>query len=129
MTKPVLTVIISLSGVAVLREGLTRSRTSSETRLYLDVAMTHMHACKCDVTANKAQDDDLEYNEEGEAEERTREASDWALSRAVRDDESRRNAPLAPENAVKIMETMRGVSLGGFVSDWADRLPEDRWED
>ncbi|KAF8402574.1 hypothetical protein HHK36_010660 [Tetracentron sinense] len=87
-----------------------------------------VHGAENGISSLDLNDDDLE-NSEGEAEERTREASDTAFSRAVRDDESRRNAPLAPENASRIMEAMRGVSFGGFAPDWVDRLPEDRWVD
>ncbi|KAK3015675.1 hypothetical protein RJ639_007512, partial [Escallonia herrerae] len=67
--------------------------------------------------------------EEEEEEFRTREAADTAVLRAFSADESRRNAPLAPENAARVMEAMRGISFGGVAPDWAERVPEDRWLD
>ncbi|KAK9286688.1 hypothetical protein L1049_015091 [Liquidambar formosana] len=70
-----------------------------------------------------------ENSEEEEEERRRREASDRAILRAFREDESRRNAPLTQENAVRVMEAMRGVSFGGLAPDWAGRVPEDRWID
>lgn len=70
--------------------------------------------------------DDLEKEDE---EERMREVSDLEIRRAFREDENRRNAPLTAENAMRVMEAMRGVSFGGLAPDWADRVPEDRWID
>ncbi|RVW56853.1 hypothetical protein CK203_078525 [Vitis vinifera] len=70
--------------------------------------------------------DDVEEEHE---EERMRETSDSAIRRAFREDESRRNAPLTPENAMQVMEAMRGVSFGGLAPDWAGHVPEDRWID
>ncbi|OMO82900.1 hypothetical protein CCACVL1_11677 [Corchorus capsularis] len=67
--------------------------------------------------------------EEEEEEERMREASDTAIWRAFRDDESRRNAPLTPENAMRVREAMRGVSFAGLAPDWVGQVPEDRWID
>jgi solute carrier family 25 iron transporter 28/37 len=49
--------------------------------------------------------------------------------RAFREDESRRNAPLTPENATRVMEAMRGVSLGSFVPDWAGGVGGEQWID
>ena len=72
--------------------------------------------------------DDVEEEQELE-EESIREASDSAIRRAFREDESRRNAPLTPENTMRVMEAMRGVSLGGLAPDWAGHVPEDRWID
>ncbi|XWS74400.1 hypothetical protein CRYUN_Cryun02cG0212200 [Craigia yunnanensis] len=66
---------------------------------------------------------------EEEEEERMREASDTAIRRAFREDESRRNAPLTPEIAMRVMEAMRGVSFTGLTPDWANQVPEDRWID
>ncbi|KAL6200420.1 hypothetical protein ACLB2K_030201 [Fragaria x ananassa] len=48
---------------------------------------------------------------------------------AIREDESRRNAPLTPENATRVMEAMRGISFAGVAPDWADRIPEENWMD
>ncbi|KAK6271706.1 PREDICTED: uncharacterized protein LOC18591028 [Theobroma cacao] len=67
--------------------------------------------------------------EEEEEEERVIEASDTAIRRAFREDESRRNAPLTPENAMRVREAMRGVSFAGLAPDWANEVPEDRWVD
>uniref|UniRef100_A0A2N9IP73 Uncharacterized protein n=1 Tax=Fagus sylvatica TaxID=28930 RepID=A0A2N9IP73_FAGSY len=54
---------------------------------------------------------------------------DSAVLRAFREDESRRNALLLPENATRVMEAMRGVSFGGVAPDWAGQFPEDQWID
>lgn len=70
-----------------------------------------------------------EHEEEEEEEERRRAESDWAIRRAFEEDESRRNAPLPAENAVRVMEAMRGVSFSGLAPDWASRIPEDHWLD
>lgn len=70
-----------------------------------------------------------EKSSEDEAEEEVREAPDSEILRAFRDDESRRNAPLTPENATRVMEAMRGVSFGGVTPDWAGQVPEDQWLD
>ncbi|GAV58673.1 hypothetical protein CFOL_v3_02206 [Cephalotus follicularis] len=53
--------------------------------------------------------------------------SDLQIVRAFREDESRRNAPLTAENAVRVMEAMRGVSFVGLPPDWAHTVPEHRW--
>ncbi|KAJ4725496.1 serine/threonine-protein kinase rio2 [Melia azedarach] len=68
---------------------------------------------------------------EDEEEERMREESESesAIMRAFTDDENRRNAPLSQDNAMRVMEAMRGVSLGGLAPDWANQVPEDRWMD
>lgn len=74
----------------------------------------------------------LHLNDDGDEdreEERIREASDLAIRRAFREDESRRNAPLTPENTMRVMEAMRGVSFGGLAPDWAGNAPEDQWID
>ncbi|XP_058110397.1 uncharacterized protein LOC131253427 [Magnolia sinica] len=68
-------------------------------------------------------------DEEEEEEERMRRASESAISRAFREDESRRNAPLTPENSSRIINAMRGVSFHGFPPDWAGNVPEDQWLD
>ncbi|CAI9107066.1 OLC1v1006344C1 [Oldenlandia corymbosa var. corymbosa] len=72
-------------------------------------------------------DDEEEDEDSGEEEERVREEE--SIRRAFREDDSRRNAPLPPENAVRVMEAMRGVSFGGLPPDWVDRIPEDQWID
>ncbi|KAM4083531.1 hypothetical protein ACB094_08G064400 [Castanea mollissima] len=71
-------------------------------------------------------------DEEGEnenEEEESREIPDSATVRAFSEDESRRNAPLSPENATRVMEAMRGVSFGGVAPDWVGLVPEDQWID
>ncbi|PRQ34662.1 hypothetical protein RchiOBHm_Chr5g0071561 [Rosa chinensis] len=55
--------------------------------------------------------------------------SDSAITRAIREDESRRHAPLTPETATRVMEAMRGISFAGVAPDWADRIPEENWID
>ncbi|KAK7841954.1 uncharacterized protein LOC112000443 [Quercus suber] len=73
-----------------------------------------------------------EGDEEGEnenEEEEIREIPDSATVRAFSEDESRRNAPLSPENATRVMEAMRGVSFGGVAPDWVGLVPEDQWID
>nr|DAD26332.1 TPA_asm: hypothetical protein HUJ06_027800 [Nelumbo nucifera] len=88
----------------------------------------YVHRAENGIASLNLNGDDHE-NEEEEEEERIREASDSAIARAFREDESRRNAPLTPENASRIMEAMRGISFGGLTPDWAERVPEDRWID
>ncbi|KAM7522027.1 hypothetical protein LguiA_011929 [Lonicera macranthoides] len=73
--------------------------------------------------------DEEQDEHEHEEEEIMREASDSAMIRAFREDESRRNAPLPAENAVRVLEAMRGISFVGSAPDWANRVPEDRWID
>ncbi|KAI5576772.1 hypothetical protein POPTR_009G077700v4 [Populus trichocarpa] len=68
-------------------------------------------------------------DEEELEEERVGEESETAILRAFREDESRRNAPLTPENATRVMEAMRGVSLGSFVPDWAGGVGGEQWID
>ncbi|KAF8018759.1 hypothetical protein BT93_H3613 [Corymbia citriodora subsp. variegata] len=74
-----------------------------------------------------SEDDADDQEEEEEEEERTREGYDAAMRRAFREDETRRNAPLTPHNATRVMEAMRGVSFGGLAPDWAQSVPEDQW--
>lgn len=69
-------------------------------------------------------EEDDRDDEEEEERAREREAS---ISRAFREDESRRSAPLTPENAARIVDAMRGVSFQGIPPDWVDRVPEDQW--
>ncbi|XP_048136048.1 uncharacterized protein LOC125315390 isoform X1 [Rhodamnia argentea] len=71
--------------------------------------------------------DDDGDDEGEEEEERAREAYDAAMSRAFREDETRRNAPLTPHDGTRVMEAMRGVSFGGLAPDWAQSVPEDQW--
>lgn len=70
-----------------------------------------------------------ETDDEEQEEEMLREAAEQAISRAFTEDERRRNAPLTPENASRIVDVMRGVSFRGFTPDWADRVPEEQWVD
>ncbi|XP_004235376.1 uncharacterized protein [Solanum lycopersicum] len=75
-------------------------------------------------------DEDGEYKSEvEEEEERIRAASDTAVRRAFREDESRRNTPLTTENARRVMEAMRRISFGGVAPDWTSQVPEDQWID
>ncbi|KAI5679763.1 hypothetical protein M9H77_00990 [Catharanthus roseus] len=69
-------------------------------------------------------EDDIEEDDE---EERIMEESDMAIQRAFREDETRRNAPLTPENSMRVIEAMRGISFGGLAPDWAAQIPEDQW--
>ncbi|XP_004294767.1 PREDICTED: uncharacterized protein LOC101307766 [Fragaria vesca subsp. vesca] len=64
-----------------------------------------------------------------EEEDEIGEGADSAIRSAIREDESRRNAPLTPENATRVMEAMRGISFAGVAPDWADRIPEENWMD
>ncbi|KAL0378601.1 UNVERIFIED_CONTAM: hypothetical protein Sradi_3165600 [Sesamum radiatum] len=74
-------------------------------------------------------DKDHESDEEEEEEEEEAMESERAIERAFREDERRRNAPLTAENAVRLMEAMRGISFGGGAPDWAGQVPEDQWID
>ncbi|PON77999.1 hypothetical protein PanWU01x14_023530 [Parasponia andersonii] len=78
---------------------------------------------------SSSEDEEEEEEEEEDDEERMREAADSAVVRAFREDENRRNAPLTTENAMRVMEAMRGVSFGGVAPDWADRVAENNWVD
>ncbi|PKA66892.1 hypothetical protein AXF42_Ash003549 [Apostasia shenzhenica] len=62
-------------------------------------------------------------------EETTARELEASILRAFREDESRRTAPLSPENAATIVNAMRGVSFSGYTPEWADRVPEDLWLD
>ncbi|CAK7330417.1 unnamed protein product [Dovyalis caffra] len=81
-----------------------------------------------DAERKSSSSSDDEDEEELEA-ERAVEASNTAISRAFREDDSRRNTPLTPENATRVMEAMRGVSFGGFVPDWVGQVSEEQWID
>ncbi|KAI3461683.1 hypothetical protein Pfo_018346, partial [Paulownia fortunei] len=72
--------------------------------------------------------DEYDKDEDEEEEEEATE-SERAIERAFREDERRRNAPLTAENAVRVMEAMRGVSFGGGAPDWTGEVPEDQWID
>ncbi|KAK4770725.1 hypothetical protein SAY87_031257 [Trapa incisa] len=73
----------------------------------------------------KSSDEDEDVDDEEQA--RSTETSNSAVLRAFREDESRRSAPLRPEDALRVMEAMRGVSFGGSTPAWALRVPEDQW--
>lgn len=70
-----------------------------------------------------------EEDRESEEEDEERRGVDMvsAMTRAFEEDESRRNAPLSSDNAVRVMEAMRGVSFSGMPPDWVRDFPEDRW--
>ncbi|XP_027181231.1 uncharacterized protein LOC113779726 [Coffea eugenioides] len=93
----------------------------------------YVHCMENGVSSLDLSSDDEGEREQKEVEEdeelRMREASDVAIQRAFREDENRRTAPLTPENAVRVMEAMRGVSFAGLSPDWACRIPEDQWID
>ncbi|KAK4407749.1 hypothetical protein Sango_0355900 [Sesamum angolense] len=75
---------------------------------------------------------DKDHESDGEEEEEEEEEameSERAIERAFREDERRRSAPLTAENAVRVMEAMRGISFGGGAPDWAGQVPEDQWID
>lgn len=71
--------------------------------------------------------EEKENNEGVEVDGEEEVASESEIVRAFREDESRRNAPLRPEAAARVMEAMRGVSFSGLTPDWANRVPEDQW--
>ncbi|XP_068337949.1 uncharacterized protein [Pyrus communis] len=77
--------------------------------------------------------DHLNSSRDGEAEEEEveeeEEASDSAILRAFREDESRRNAPLTAENATRVREAMRGISFAGTPPHWAGLIAENNWMD
>ncbi|KAI3875672.1 hypothetical protein MKW92_030894 [Papaver armeniacum] len=73
---------------------------------------------------------DPEINDEEEEEEELIEGSaNSEISRAFKEDEHRRKAPLTPENSNRIMDAIRGISLQGFVPDWSNHVPESNWID
>ncbi|KAI3844664.1 hypothetical protein MKX03_026766 [Papaver bracteatum] len=73
----------------------------------------------------------LDLNDEEETiEDEEEETSNSEISRAFIEDENRRNAPLTPETSNRIMNAMRGISFqAGFVPDWINQVPDDRWID
>ncbi|KAI9195781.1 hypothetical protein LWI28_017961 [Acer negundo] len=75
--------------------------------------------------------DDVSEEKSGgsSSEDEVEEHDESAVARAFREDENRRNAPLTPENATRVMDAMRGVSFGGSAPDWINMIPEDRWID
>lgn len=109
-----------------------------EQHLENDAVVSHSQLLPNGVIVNPAQremsslqlNDDVEGNDYSDNEEsETVEGSDSEITRAFREDESRRNAPLTPENATRVMEAMRGISFAGVAPDWAGRVPEDNWID
>ncbi|XP_042510387.1 uncharacterized protein LOC122085857 [Macadamia integrifolia] len=89
----------------------------------------NVHRAENGIAALQLNGDAHGSDDDEEEEERMTEASDSEIARAFREDESRRNAPVTPENAMRIMDAMRGVSFGGVTPDWASQVPEDRWVD
>ncbi|KAK2642927.1 hypothetical protein Ddye_024690 [Dipteronia dyeriana] len=74
--------------------------------------------------------DDVSEEKSGtSSEDEVEEHDESAVTRAFREDENRRNAPLTPENATRVMDAMRGVSFSGSAPDWINMIPEDRWMD
>ncbi|KVI11304.1 uncharacterized protein LOC112507505 [Cynara cardunculus var. scolymus] len=71
--------------------------------------------------------DSLDLSDEDDEEEEEDDRMRQAMQRAFREDESRRRAPLTPENTTRVMEAMRGISFRGLAPDWAGQVPEDRW--
>lgn len=92
-----------------------------------ETGMSSLHLLE-DLERNKSSSEDEDEEEEEEA-VGTGVTSDSAITRAFREDENRRNAPLTPENASRVMEAMRGISFTGLAPDWADQIPEHRWID
>ncbi|KAL6506446.1 hypothetical protein OROGR_024627 [Orobanche gracilis] len=74
-------------------------------------------------------DDHGDEEEEEEKEEIAVTESERAIELAFREDERRRNAPLTAENAARVMEVMRQVSIGGGGPDWVVQVSEDQWID
>ncbi|KAL7124719.1 hypothetical protein ABFS83_14G067600 [Erythranthe nasuta] len=75
---------------------------------------------------------DLTDEEEGEDEDEGEATeSESAIESAFREDERRRSAPLTEENAVRVMDAMRGISFGGGAAapDWAGQVSDDQWID
>ncbi|KAM5583086.1 hypothetical protein ABKV19_003147 [Rosa sericea] len=107
-----------------------------------DAVVSHSQLLPNGVIVNQAQrgvsslrlNDDVEGDNGSSSEQEEEEVeivggSDSAITRAIREDESRRHAPLTPENATRVMEAMRGISFVGVAPDWADRIPEENWID
>ncbi|KAL6537954.1 hypothetical protein OROHE_012241 [Orobanche hederae] len=80
-----------------------------------------------DLNNDDHEDDEDEEEEEEDAIAVTE--SERALELAFREDERRRDAPFTAENAARVMEVMRQVSIGGSGPDWAVQVPEDQWID
>ncbi|THG03305.1 hypothetical protein TEA_023236 [Camellia sinensis var. sinensis] len=53
-------------------------------------------------------------------------SSDLAILRALREDERRQNASLAPKTSTRVMKAMCGVSFSGLAPGWTDQVPDDR---
>lgn len=112
-------------------EGLSDQVNSDEEHHYPSLSNGYVNRLENGISSIHVVDSSAEEEEEEvEVEvERMREASDTAIRRAFREDESRRNAPLTQENALRVREAMRGVSFSGLTPDWANQVPEDRWID
>ncbi|KAF3330465.1 hypothetical protein FCM35_KLT03819 [Carex littledalei] len=76
---------------------------------------------------------DLNTDEEEEEEEEEGEdvvsESEASISRAFREDEQRRSAPLSQEASERIMGLMRGIEFRGTPPAWMDRVSEEHLVD
>lgn len=76
---------------------------------------------------------DLENHEqEGEGDEEEEEVvreSEASISRAFREDERRRSAPLSQDASERIISLMRGIEFRGAPPAWVDQVPEEQWVD
>ncbi|CAL1368705.1 unnamed protein product [Linum trigynum] len=88
------------------------------------ISSLHLNGVKTD-----EDDENQVVEEEGEMEMVVAESSNSSVVQAFREDENRRNAPLTPENATRVMEAMRGISFVGSAPDWAGEIPETQWID
>ncbi|XVF46183.1 hypothetical protein PTKIN_Ptkin03bG0006600 [Pterospermum kingtungense] len=111
------------------QEGLGDPVNSDEEHHYPNLSNGYLNRVENGISSIRVGDAAAEEEEEAEEEMMTREASDTAIRRAFREDESRRNAPLTQETAMRVREAMRGVSFAGLTPDWANEFPEDRWID
>ncbi|KZV25754.1 hypothetical protein F511_04815 [Dorcoceras hygrometricum] len=83
---------------------------------YVDVSFLENGISSVDLSEEEYDDEHEEVTE-----------SERAIERAFIEDERRRHAPLTAENAGRVMEAMREVSLGGPPPDWVGLVPEDQW--
>eukprot|EP00897_Mesotaenium_endlicherianum_P007036 jgi/Mesen1/6360/ME000328S05642 len=66
-------------------------------------------------------------SDEEEEEARRRVMDEEAAMAAEEADFRRRTAPLEPEKKMAIIGAMKGITLGGYVPDWAKAVPEEEW--